>query len=453
MLFARTSSTRGRRDANRPRTPIDSVAAAASRSRMATLQSAIGNQAILRYLNSPAPVLQRKCDCGGSGTDCPECKKKEGELQRKSAPTPQAQGAVPPIVHTVLRSPGQPLDGGTRTFMESRFGQDFSSVRVHTDDQAARSAHTVDALAYTVGQQVVFARNAYSPTSAAGTRLLAHELAHVVQQGNAKTSTPRRIGPENDSSEREADTVANHVMEQPTRTGLTQGNSAEVLQRTPARKVSCAPGPLHLPDGTVIADPVAVITAAENRANELLDAAIGELDFTRQAILGGATIDFPTISDGLAFAMQLMGLDPNSERVWRRTGGPGNYTAELLLRRLRMIRSTIGAGSFFFTCLGPRNGTIPGCLPAPLCDGNADASSCPGSFRIVFCDSFWQTAVNNADDQAAIIIHETAHNFADFIGDAVHRGAGVAECYTRFALLVGGPNAAAQRTDLCPDPP
>ncbi len=63
--------------------------------------------------------------------------------------------SVPPIVHEVLSSPGQSLDTGTRAFMEPRFGHDFSGVRVHTDAGAAESARAVNALAYTVGQDVV----------------------------------------------------------------------------------------------------------------------------------------------------------------------------------------------------------------------------------------------------------------------------------------------------------
>jgi hypothetical protein len=85
-------------------------------------------------------------------------------------------------VHEVLRSPGQPLDPAIRAFFESRFGHDFSQVRVHTDGQAAESVRAVNALAYTVGRNVVFGAGQYAPGTAIGRRLLAHELAHVIQQ-------------------------------------------------------------------------------------------------------------------------------------------------------------------------------------------------------------------------------------------------------------------------------
>lgn len=102
----------------------------------------------------------------------------------------QDPGALPgrhgtatlPMVHEVLNSPGQPLDSATRAFMEPRFGHDFSGVRVHADRKAAESAGAVGAVAYTLGQQIVFAHGQPSPQTIAGRHLWAHELAHVIQQ-------------------------------------------------------------------------------------------------------------------------------------------------------------------------------------------------------------------------------------------------------------------------------
>ena len=90
--------------------------------------------------------------------------------------------AVPSSVHEVLRSPGQPLDEETRFYMEPRFGHDFGRVRIHADSQAGESARAINALAYTVGNDVVFGAGRYKSATANGQRLLAHELAHVVQQ-------------------------------------------------------------------------------------------------------------------------------------------------------------------------------------------------------------------------------------------------------------------------------
>jgi hypothetical protein len=121
--------------------------------------------------------------------------------------------AVPPIVHDVLRSSGHPLDEGTRTFFETRFGHDFSRIRIHTDARAGESAQAVDALAYTVGQDLVFGPGQYAPGTAAGTRVLAHELTHVVQQGGLASPAPLplSISPLADPLEDEAEDVANQI--------------------------------------------------------------------------------------------------------------------------------------------------------------------------------------------------------------------------------------------------
>ena len=109
-----------------------------------------------------------------------------GVLHRKTSKTAalkdHGNSAAPPIVHEVLRSPGQPLDPALRAFFEPRFGHDFGNVRVHTDANAAESVKAVDALAYAVGPNIVLPADTYKPASAEGRKLLAHELTHVVQQ-------------------------------------------------------------------------------------------------------------------------------------------------------------------------------------------------------------------------------------------------------------------------------
>jgi hypothetical protein len=199
MLHAVTSKTKQRSSGgNSARATADWAdrPPLARRNPFAVLQSAYGNQAVLRFLQSSgvnsaggaASVLQRKCACGGGGADCAECRKKKTDLQRKPASSKSASSkptpGVPPIVHDVLRSPGRPLDAGARAFFEPRLGHDFGSVRIHTDSQAAESARAVNALAYTVGRNVVFGHGNYRPASSEGQRLLAHELTHVVQQGS-----------------------------------------------------------------------------------------------------------------------------------------------------------------------------------------------------------------------------------------------------------------------------
>lgn len=97
------------------------------------------------------------------------------------------------LVREVLNSPGQPLDSETRSQMEPRFGYDFSGVRVHTDDNAAESAKTVNAKAYTAGTHVAFGAGAYAPSSRSGQQLIAHELTHVVQQASGPVAATRVV--------------------------------------------------------------------------------------------------------------------------------------------------------------------------------------------------------------------------------------------------------------------
>lgn len=136
----------------------------------------------------PASQVQRKiCSCGKpAGPDgmCEECKRKKLGIQRMaSTDTPQV--TAPPIVQQVLQQPGRPLDDPTRNFMESRFGHDFSGVRVRTDSFAAQSAAAIQARAYTVGQDMTFGSGEYAPNSTEGRQLIAHELTHIVQQRGA----------------------------------------------------------------------------------------------------------------------------------------------------------------------------------------------------------------------------------------------------------------------------
>ncbi len=159
-------------------------------------------------------ILQR---CSG-GVECEECRQKrlerEGMLQR-AAVSAALVNDVPPIVHEVLSSPGQPLGAGTRAFMEPRFGYDFSHVRVHTDARAAESSRAVNALAYTVGRDVVFSAGQYVPETVEGKRLIAHELTHTVQQsaGMQRVVDRREISDPGDAAEQEAEASANAILQ------------------------------------------------------------------------------------------------------------------------------------------------------------------------------------------------------------------------------------------------
>lgn len=177
----------------------------------------------------PGGVLQRKCACGkhAGGGECEACRKKRKEeqagigLQKKVAVSqpgdpfeqeadrvaeavaggsPDRRVRISPVASLqtaagpVLAESGRPLDPGTRAFMEPRFGHDFSRVRVHTGSRAGESAGSLDALAYTSGNDIVFGPGQYNPATTAGRKLLAHELTHVVQQSRSPDTVVQRKG-------------------------------------------------------------------------------------------------------------------------------------------------------------------------------------------------------------------------------------------------------------------
>jgi Domain of unknown function (DUF4157) len=196
----------------------------------------------------PGLLLQRKCACGQhtiGGGECSACKQ---TLQRKSGGN-SAGASVPASVSEILHSPGQPLGGSVRSSMESRFGEhldsapvssaatyvassstiapshdqfereadstaeavsqssvfgasmrsaglaqaDFSHVRIHSDDRAARSADEIGALAFTAGNHIVFGRGQFAPQTSRGRQLLAHELTHVLQQRGGSRGIQRKV--------------------------------------------------------------------------------------------------------------------------------------------------------------------------------------------------------------------------------------------------------------------
>lgn len=193
---------------------------------------------------------------------------KKNLLQRAAVrPAPVQQ--VPPIVHEVLVSSSQPLGASMRTFMESRFGHDFSQVRVHADAQAAESARAVNALAYTVGNDVVFADRQYAANTSVGHRLLAHELTHVVQQNGAGSGEQRQgqlaLSQPDDVFEQEADAMVERVMAgEPASESLTPSHPA--LQReTPGGDAEKKP-PEKKEAGEVVTEGLKIVAeqAADN---------------------------------------------------------------------------------------------------------------------------------------------------------------------------------------------
>lgn len=192
-----------------------------------------------RVTSTPNVLVQRSCACGDSaslGVKCEDCANGKLKLQRSAGVERSGVSTappVPPIVHEVLRSPGQPLDRTVRAGMEAGFGHDFSRVRVHTDRAAAESAREVNARAFTVGEQIVFGEHQYAAGSASGKRLLAHELVHTIQQRGSFNHGALTVSNPTDSSEREADAAATAVRD--------QQHSAAIDQQHPGAQIATAP--------------------------------------------------------------------------------------------------------------------------------------------------------------------------------------------------------------------
>lgn len=174
---------------------------------------------------SQLPLLQR-CPCGGAE-----------ELQREASGSGPSSTGPSSVASPVPVGGGAPMDAGTRGTMESRFGRDFSGVRLHTGPAADRAAAGVSARAFTVGQDIVFGSGEYAPQSPAGQRLLAHELTHTIQQSGAASPGPQmalRVSQPGDPLEREADRVAAQVMSGPMTGAPITAVGGGTVQRFPS---------------------------------------------------------------------------------------------------------------------------------------------------------------------------------------------------------------------------
>jgi hypothetical protein len=198
--------------------------------------------------------------------------------EREPSPPPVNSGKV-------NRGAGRPLDPAVKTYMEPRFQHDFSGVRVHTDSNASESARALNARAYTVGDDIVFAPGQYAPETQGGRKLLAHELAHVVQQGGAPSALqPLSLSPVNSAPEREAAAVAETVSRGGRVEGGIRSRAGGLLQRDAA-----ADAPEKKPDPykktstgkTVAADIAGTLVGGG------IGAAIGSLLGPFGALIGG----------------------------------------------------------------------------------------------------------------------------------------------------------------------
>jgi hypothetical protein len=262
--------------------------------------------------NGPTLVLQRKCACGNSASEltgeCTECQREKavglqrklaigaandpleheadrvaeqvirmsGEvrsirplqrplLSRRAAGETARSETAPASVHRALQSAGDPLPRSLRDDFALRFGHDFARVRVHHDAAAARSARDVAAHAYTLGEHIVFGAGLYVPGSAAGRQLIAHELAHVLQQRPISAAVLQRASDPSAEAEPEA-------AGEPVSTGSI---SMEVTVRPYSvayyDSVPLVPGGGEIDFGTVYAGDVLLIRRFDTDKSVLMD--------------------------------------------------------------------------------------------------------------------------------------------------------------------------------------
>ncbi len=355
------------------------------------------------YAPRPAPVLQRRCACGGTpGPDgeCAACKARG--LQRQTAAAgPQT---APPVVHDVLGSAGRPLEAGVRGQMEARFGHDFSRVRVHTDARAAESARAVGALAYTVGRDVVLGPDGRSQA------VLAHELAHVVQQcGTGQTSGPIPIAEPGDRHEQEAERASAGTAAAPRR-----------LQRlVNPENVTCHDTGLTNPDLTGD-EAVSTIQAADAEAITLGRRAQLLLGINPIFADSGLTVD-ADFTTALQEELGLSVTDPKQRRLVAQQEDRFGRIADLL-----------ESGYLRWWCRADQV-TLVGCSAAPC--GDNFARSCPANRLIALCQAFW----DDPTEQAGTVLHEPFHVlFTMQSHDASQPRLADASCFEAFARRLAG---------------
>ena len=343
-----------------------------------------------RVMQSSESFVQTKpLSISGIQRKCAECEEEEKQMQRKE----MNQGEV--SAGNDLQNYVGSLDGGgqklpeeTRSFFEPKFGYDFSNVKIHTDNVAAKSAQSVNALAYTTGNNIVFNSGQYNPQTDSGKKLLAHELTHVVQQ-DVDISTKK-------IQRRVIDSHVVTTQAMTDRLGLTRQQIVDTITAADA-------------------DAIVLAQAAED-----------------------------ALTTQLANAQNGDPVDPDTELILNEELGLSfNNAAQRGLireqiRRFTRIRETLESGYLRYLAIGIGNVSIIGCDPEPC--GTEFASSCPGNRLIVLCQTFWDTPA----EQSATILHEPFHIWFSMVrhaNNALRRAD--ASCFESFALRVAGRAAFA----------
>jgi Domain of unknown function (DUF4157) len=161
----------------------------------------IAEQVMTSHDIGASVLAQSSKDQLGMNRKCKSCQirpeEEEGVIYRKPLRTSASETTyvIATEINGIRSGSSSSLDFSTRQFMESRFGYDFRNVRIHTDERASKSAYSVNSLAYTVGNDIVFGEGQYKPDTLEGRRLLAHELVHVIQQAKELSPSPLQRQP------------------------------------------------------------------------------------------------------------------------------------------------------------------------------------------------------------------------------------------------------------------
>ncbi|HEV2830337.1 MAG TPA: DUF4157 domain-containing protein [Hanamia sp.] len=328
----------------------------------------------------PLPItsVQRKCA---------HCEEEEKKMQRKKMNDSEtaADNNLESYIGN-LSNTGQSLPNEVRNFYEPRFGYDFSNVKVHTDTVAAKSAQSINALAYTSGDNIVFNSNQYSPNTDTGKRLLGHELTHVVQQGN----------------------------------GI---NKKSIQRLVRSSLVTCAAG--QNPFG------------ADRRASALLTNAVTLIDNAVAARPADpANADVTTVGNAMRTAFR---LNPANDSNWNDPAP--HFGLPLIRRRLDAAKNYIDSVVFTFNCVANgTNHTIPGCATF-ACAAGTEAVSCHNNAtEMVLCPDFWALSTNQ---RARTYLHEVLHITFRVVDDWGQPDQHNAHCYAQFVALLNGFNSPA----------
>jgi len=310
------------------------------------------------------PVAAPKAGCaacaGQVQRKCAKCEDEEREqkLQRKVGPATTGHGHAGPAGSAGARDlglgGGRALPADVRGFFEPRFGHDFGRVRIHTDAGAAEATRTLSARAFTVGSDVAFAPGEYQPRSHAGRRLLAHELAHVIQQSGSEPARVRR-----------------EPVELPP-TGIDQ------------RYPGC--------------------TDPRSRALQY------ELDLARASVTGAiagleaelASIQSPKPGAGI------ITMAGSALARYFKTRNPA--LVKTILARLRVIGRILGRGPGNWVCR-----TQAGCVQV-CTTGGSTAAACAGPTSAVQVCPIYFTWTSNHVLRSMVLVHEVAHQ-AGLMGD------------------------------------